>query len=182
MFKNIQSETGGGGGRKKLIQIGGAFNSAAGVAVYIIMGALIGEVTKDTAIADATPALLIALAIFVVAFLVLFFTKIEEPEQAPVRVDLIVGALGFRHFALGLLAIFLYMGIEVGVPSYVGFYLTEDMKIPENIVGLLVAVYWFMMLIGRFVGASIGSKVSARAMITTVSLITLVEIMLQMSF
>ena len=47
----------GGGGKSgnQLIQIGGAFNSAAAVAVYIIMGALIGEVTKETGIADAAP-------------------------------------------------------------------------------------------------------------------------------
>ena len=170
---------GGGNTGNQLIQIGGVFNSAAAVACYILMGALIADMSKAK-IADATPALMIALAIFVIAFVVILFTKIDEPEQAPVRVDLIVGALGFRHFALGLLAIFLYMGIEVGVPSYVGFYLTEDMKIPENIVGLLVAVYWFMMLIGRFVGASIGSKVSARAMITTVSTITLVLVLFGM--
>lgn len=171
----------GGGGNKgnQLIQIGGVFNSAAAVACYILMGALISDMTKAK-IADATPALMIALGIFVIAFIVIFFTKIEEPEQAPVRVDLIKGALSYRHFSLGLLAIFLYMGIEVGVPSYVGFYLTEDAKIPENIVGLLVAVYWFMMLIGRFVGASIGNKVSARAMITTVSTITLVLVLFGM--
>ena len=171
----------GGGGNKgnQLIQIGGVFNSAAAVACYILMGALIADMSKAK-IADATPALMIALAIFVIAFVVILFTKIDEPEQAPVRVDLIVGALGFRHFALGLLAIFLYMGIEVGVPSYVGFYLTEDMKIPENIVGLLVAVYWFMMLIGRLVGASIGGKVSSRAMITTVSIATLVLVLFGM--
>lgn len=164
----------GGGGNKgnQLIQIGGVFNSGAAVACYILMGALIADMSKAK-ISDATPALMIALAIFVIAFVVILFTKIEEPEQAPVRVDLIKGALSFRHFSLGLLAIFLYMGIEVGVPSYVGFYLTEEIMIPENIVGLLVAVYWFMMLIGRFVGASIGDKVSARAMITTVSSITL---------
>jgi len=45
--------------------------------------------------------------------------------------------------------------------------------IPSGTVGMIVAVYWFMMLIGRFVGASIGSKVSSRAMITTVSIATL---------
>ena len=171
-----------GGGENKgnqFIQIGGVFNSAAAVACYILMGALISDMTKAK-IADATPALMIALGIFVIAFIVISFTKIEEPEQAPVRVDLIKGALSYRHFSLGLLAIFLYMGIEVGVPSYVGFYLTEDAKIPENIVGLLVAVYWFMMLIGRFVGASIGNKVSARTMITTVSTITLILVLFGM--
>ena len=170
---------GGGNTGNQFIQIGGVFNSAAAVACYILMGALIADMSKAK-IADATPALMIALAIFAVAFVVIMFTKIEEPEQAPVRVDLIKGALSHRHFSLGLLAIFLYMGIEVGVPSYVGFHLTEDLKIPENIVGLLVAVYWFMMLIGRFVGAAIGSKVSARTMITTVSILTLVLVLFGM--
>ena len=164
---------GGGNSGNQLIQIGGVFNSSAAVACYILMGALIADASKAK-IADATPALFIALAIFVVAFVVILFTKIEEPEQAPVRVDLIMGAMSHRHFALGALAIFLYMGIEVGVPNAVQQMLTaEPYSIPAATVGMIVAVYWAMMLVGRLVGASIGSKVSARAMITTVSIATL---------
>lgn len=162
---------GGGNSGNQLIQIGGVFNSSAAVACYILMGALIADASKAK-IADATPALLIALAIFAIAFVVIFFTKIEEPEQAPVRVDLIKGAMSHSHFALGALAIFLYMGIEVGVPNFVQQYLIAD-GIPASTVGMLVAVYWFMMLIGRFVGASIGNKVSSRTMITTVSTLTI---------
>ncbi len=168
----------GGGGNKgnQLIQLGGVFNSTAAVCVYIIMGALIGDATKAH-IADATPALMIALAIFVVAFIIIALTKIEEPEQAPVNVGLIKGACSYRHFVLGIIAIFLYMGIEVGVPTYVMQYLstakdaaTPGLGMDAGIVGLIVAVYWFMMLIGRLVGASIGGKVSSRALITTVSI------------
>lgn len=178
----------GGGGKtgNQLIQTGGVFNSAAAVAVYIIMGALIGDAAKAH-ISDATPALMIALAIFVIGFIVIFFTKIEEPEQAPVDVSLIKGAMKFRHFALGTLAIFLYMGIEVGVPTYILQYLssqptdtTPGLGMDAGIVGLIVAVYWLMMLVGRFVGASIGGKVSSRAMITTVSIATLVLVLFGM--
>ncbi len=173
---------GGGNSGNQLIQTGGVFNSSAAVAVYIIMGALIGEITPATAISDATPALMIALGIFVVAFIVILFTKIDEPEQAPIDVSLIKGAMSYRHFALGALAIFLYMGIEVGVPTYVNMYLvnTPELGISAATAGLIVAVYWFMMLIGRFVGASIGSKVSSRAMITTVSIATLVLVLFGM--
>jgi len=169
---------GGGNTGNQLIQTGGVFNSAAAVAVYILMGALIGDVTKAK-IADATPALLIALGIFVVAFIVILFTKIEEPEQAPVNTKLIGGALKYRHFTLGALAIFLYMGIEVGVPTYVNMYLvnTPELGISAATAGLIVAVYWLMMLIGRFVGASIGGKVSSRAMITTVAILTIVLVL-----
>ncbi|MBO5133807.1 MAG: MFS transporter [Bacteroidaceae bacterium] len=167
---------GGGNSGNQLIQLGGVFNSSAAVAVYIIMGALIGEISKDTAISDATPALMIALSIFIIAFVVILFTKIEEPEQAPVQLSLVKGALKYRHFTLGVLAIFFYMGIEVGVPTYVNMYLvnTPSLGISAATAGLIVAVYWFMMLIGRFVGASIGNKVSSRVMITTVSVLTLV--------
>ncbi len=249
---------GGGNAGNQLIQTGGVFNSTAAVCCYILMGALIGDATKAK-IADATPALMIALAIFVVAFIIISMTKIEEPEQAPVEVSLIKGAMSYRHFALGALAIFLYMGIEVGVPNFVQQYLSTDSQsvldkkaaiakkyenkqypdaktaaidflavttdvnkiyasndstevsklnkdiektadkfanneissqkisntfaglgIPAGTVGMLVAVYWFMMLIGRFVGASIGGKVSSRAMITTVSIATLVLVLFGM--
>lgn len=188
---NPMLNTLGGGGNKgnQLIQIGGVFNSSAAVAVYIIMGALIGDATKAQ-ISDATPALMIALAIFVVAFIVLFFSKIEEPVQV-VEDRTVSGvmdkhsAFSFRHFNLGILAIFLYMGIEVGTPTYILQYLssapdaaTPGLGMDAGIVGLIVAVYWLMMLIGRFVGGAIGGKVSSRAMITTVSALSVVLVLI----
>ena len=165
---------GGGNAGNQLIQTGGVFNSTAAVCCYILMGALISDATKAK-ISDATPALMIALGIFILAFIIIAMTKIEEPEQAPVEVSLIKGAMSHRH-----LAIFLYMGIEVGVPNFVQQYLTNEMMIPAGTVGMLVAVYWFMMLIGRFVGASIGGKVSSRTMITTVSIATLALVLFGM--
>jgi len=173
----------GGGGKtgNQLIQIGGAFNSAAAVAVYILMGALIGEVTKDTVIADATPAMFIALGIFIVAFVVLLFTKIEEPEQAPMEMSLIPGALKFRHFALGALAIFLYMSVEVGTPTYMISYLqTPEIGVTAGVAALIASVYWLMMFIGRSIGGAIGGKVSSRAMVSTVAAIAVVLLLFGM--
>ncbi|MBQ3362334.1 MAG: MFS transporter [Muribaculaceae bacterium] len=173
----------GGGGKtgNQLIQIGGAFNSAAAVAVYILMGALIGEVTKNTVIADATPAMFIALGIFIVAFIVLLFTKIEEPEQAPMEMSLIPGALKFRHFALGALAIFLYMSVEVGTPTYMISYLqTPEIGVTAGVAALIASVYWLMMFIGRTIGGAIGGKVSSRAMVSTVAAIAVVLLLFGM--
>ncbi len=153
---------------------------------------------------DATPALFIALGIFVVAFIVILFTKIDEPERAdlkaieerehakaaPAGQKDKYSAFSFRHFKLGILAIFLYMGIEVGVPTYILQYLTAPvapeagqvagMGMDAGIVGLIVAVYWLMMLIGRFVGGMIGGKVSSRQMITTVAIASIVLILFGM--
>ncbi|OUO50459.1 MFS transporter [Parabacteroides sp. An277] len=181
---NPMLNTLGGGGNKgnQLIQLGGVFNSSAAVAVYIIMGALIGDATKAK-ISDATPALFIALAVFVVGLIVLMFSKIEEPVQTTETVKASndkYSAFSFRHFKLGILAIFLYMGIEVGTPTYILQYLTSSpdsatpgLGMDATIVGLIVAVYWLMMLVGRFVGSAIGDKISSRAMITTVSTLSL---------
>lgn len=166
----------GGGGNKgnQLIQIGGVFNSSAAVAVYIIMGALIGDAAKAH-IADTTPALMIALIIFIIGFIVILFTKIEEPEQAPVDTSLIKGAIQYRHFVLGILAIFLYMGIEVGTPTYILQYLSSQ-GMDTSIVGLIVAVYWLMMLVGRLIGGTVAGKISSRKMITVVSIACIILI------
>lgn len=176
---------GGGNTGNQLVQIGGVFNSAAAVAVYIIMGSLIPDAAKAT-ISDATPALFIALAIFIFALVVITFTKIQEPTvgtaQKTEEKDQ-YSAFSFRHFKLGILAIAVYGSVEVGPPTYILQYLTSapDAATPglgmdPGYCGTLGAVYFIFMLIGRFLGGMIGNKVSTKGMITTVSLISLILI------
>ncbi|MBP3726299.1 MAG: MFS transporter [Bacteroidaceae bacterium] len=187
----------GGGGKtgNQLIQFGGVCNSFAAVAVTIIMGSLIGEATKAK-ISDATPALFIAMGVFVVAFIVLMFTKIQEPDQhattdrvtdAAPKAQKKYSAFSFQHFNLGILAIFLYMGLEVGTPTYVMQYLTTQpdaatpgLGIDANIVGGIVALYWFLMLIGRLCGGLLGAKFSSRQQISVVATLALVFVLLGM--
>ena len=180
---------GGGNSGNQLIQFGGVFNSTAAVSVTILMGALIGEVTKDTQVSQAAPALLGAIAVFGVAFAVLFFSNITEPkvEEGPKEsnVVLLKGALSYRHFALGLVAIFCYMGIEVGVPQYLNLYLTGSASeggfgMAAGPAGLIVATYWALMLVGRLGGGLLGSKFSPRAQITTVASISLILVLIGM--
>ncbi len=260
----------GGGGNKgnQLVQFGGVCNSLAAVAVTIIMGSLIAD-AAHAVIDDATPALWIALIVFAVAFVVLALTKIEEPEQEkeePAEEKGKYSAFSFRHFKLGILAIFLYMGLEVGPPTYVMQYLTSDtqdvinkkeqvlkeyegkpaadaakayMMVTTNvdsilnlkkdvypataagradsiavvdleedlqkttemiedkeltatiakeaepgimmnatIAGCIVAVYWFLMLIGRLIGGVIGAQVSSRKQVTICASVALVLVLL----
>ena len=171
---------GGGNTGNQLIQIGGVFNSTAAVAVYIIMGALIGDAAKAR-ISDATPALMIALAIFVVAFIVILFTKIEEPQKIEEEKHASAekpkySAFSFRHFKLGILAIAFYGAVEVGPPTYILQYLTAatDAAVPglamdAGYCGTLGAIYFLLMLVGRFVGGVVGGKISTKAMISSVS-------------
>lgn len=188
---NPMLNTLGGGGNKGnlLIQFGGVCSSTAAVLVTILMGSLIADATKAQ-IADATPALMIALSVFVFAFIVLLLVKIPEPEMEvgdkPEAVgDKKYSAFSFRHFKLGMLAIFMYLGIEVGVPTYIMQYLTTapdattpGLGINPNVVGMIVAVYWLLMLVGRLLGGLVAEKVSSRTQIAAVSIATLLLVLL----
>lgn len=181
----------GGGGKtgNQLVQIGGVFNSAAAVCVYMLMGSLIGEASKAE-VSDAAPALFIALAIFVFALVVIFFTKIQEPQStannSAVAKDK-YSCYSFRHFKLGMLAIAVYGAVEVGPPTYILGYLTSapdaanpGLGMDAGYCGTLGAVYFIFMLIGRFIGGVVGGKISPKAMISAVSLVSIVLVALGM--
>lgn len=182
---NPMLNTLGGGGKKgnQLIQLGGSFNSLAGTAVIILSGIMIPSVAKAQ-ISDVFPLMYAALGIFAFAFLVLILSKIPEKTQetATITTDVKegskIGPMSFRHFALGAVAIFVYVGVEVGIPNVLQKWLQNgDLNVlhvtdgAEAIAASVAATYWFLMLIGRLIGAAVGAKVSAKAMLTTVSFI-----------
>ena len=180
---NPMLNTLGGGGNKgnQLIQLGGSFNSLAGTSVIILTGILIPSIT-NAKISDVFPLMYAALAIFAFAFIVIFFSTIPEKEKqedkiAPTPSQ--YGPISFRHFIFGAIGIFVYVGIEVGVPNVLNKWLQNpDLDVlgvngagAEAIAGSVTATYWLLMLVGRLIGASIGSKISAKAMLGTASVI-----------
>ncbi len=164
----------GGGGNKgnQLIQIGGSFNSLMGTAVIILTGLLIPNIAQAQ-ISDVNGLMYTALAIFALAFIVVSRTEIPEnaPAAAVAGEKSKYGPMSFRHFVLGAIAIFVYVGVEVGIPNVLQKWLNEVST--TAIAGTVAGTYWFLMLIGRLVGAAVGSKVSAKAMLSTVSIVGL---------
>ena len=110
----------GGGGNKgnQLVQVGGSFNSLMGTAVIFLSGIFVPNIV-EAKISQVFPLMAIALAIFAVAFVVIALTKIPEnkPEAAAKAEKSKYGPMSFRHFILGSVAIFVYVGIEVGIPN-----------------------------------------------------------------
>ncbi len=176
----------GGGGNKgnQLIQTGGSLNSLAATLTPLFVGALIGQVTKDTSMNDVSPLLLIAMGIFAVSFLIIWATNIVEPELAGGNMtEMIKGALGYRHLVLGIIAIFLYVGIEVGIPGEMIFYLSKPVADggilgSAAIAGTLAGMYWLLMLVGRLTSSFISGKVSSKAQIVTVCSTAIVLLLL----
>ena len=181
----------GGGGNKgnQLIQFGGTFNSLCGTAVIILTGLLIAQGIKNAHINDVFPLMYTALAIFAFAFIVILLTNIPENEQraATQSHEAQRSPLSYRHFLLGAIGIFIYVGVEVGIPNVMNKWLQNpDLNVlgngvnAEAVAGSIAATYWFLMLVGRLVGGLVGSKVSPRAMIGTVATIAIVLVLAAM--
>ena len=192
---NPMLNTLGGGGNKgnQLIQLGGSLNSLAATIVPVLVGYLIGEVTAETSISDANPALFIAMGIFALAFVIIVFSEIPEPEleaakAAGARKDMtegtmssIQGALSHKNLVFGVIAIFLYVGIEVGIPNIANLYMTSpEIGMSAGVAGTVVGMYWLLMLVGRLVGGVVGGKVSSKLMMTVVSSLAIVFILIGM--
>ncbi len=190
---NPMLNTLGGEGKKgnQLVQFGCSLNSVGATLSPAVLGWLIGEITKDTAFIKAAPALMIAMGIFAVAFVVVALSRIPEPhmETADEKAARLAGGssvvrdivetLKFRHFTFGAIAIFFYIVIEVGVPSMGMLYMTDCVKdaageivskgpgyVGGAVAGVVCGAYWFLMMCGRLLGGVVGGKVSSRVQVS----------------
>lgn len=182
---------GGGGNRgNQLNMIGGTLNSLSGTMTPMLVGALIGTVTAETQMADVNLVMFIAMAVFAAAFLILSFIPIKDPEAARVTAETKFehSPWSFRHLKLGVIAIFVYVGVEVGIPGGLNFFLSDSEKgagsmftDAATIGGAVAAMYWLLMLVGRLCSSVIAAKVSARQLMlvtTAVGMILIIAAML----
>jgi FHS family L-fucose permease-like MFS transporter len=174
---NPMLNTLGSGGKKgnQLIQFGGSVNSLSATIVPVLIGYLIGDVAHAS-IAKANPALFIALGIFALAFVILLLVRIPEPHvevDKESKVKDKYSPLSFRHFILGAIAIFIYVGVEVGIPNFINLFMTSKDKgalgMDTTVAGAVVGTYWFLMMIGRILGGILGGKVAPKTMLTVVT-------------
>ena len=188
---NPMLNTLGGGGKRgnQLIQFGGSCNSIGGTLAPIILGYLIGGSAATAQVGDAAPAMLAAMLIFLLAFVIISLIKIPEPhietpeQRAAAKANKDkYSPLSFRHFVLGAVAIFFYVGVEVGIPNTANLYMSNNPAVGPAIAGTVVGLYWLMMMCGRLLGGAIGGKVSSKAMLVAVSSLAIVMLLCVMFF
>ena len=177
----------GGEGKKgnQLVQIGCSLNSVGATIAPILLGYLIGGEVANAKVANAAPALWIAMGLFALAFVIIALSAIPEPHKETAEEKAarlaggssvfgdIVETLKFKHFTFGALGIFFYIIIECGIPNMANLYMTQEGQpwyVGATVAGVLVGAYWFCMMIGRLVGGAIGGKVSSKVMVTCCSL------------
>ena len=159
----------GGGGNKgnQLNLVGGTINSLSGALTPMLVGSIVGESLAGKEIDDVNIVLYIAMAVFALVYFVIRITPIAEPAGAGQQITYERSPWSFRHLTLGVIAIFFYVGVEIGIPATLISYLTP--KVGFAAAGLIAGRYWVLMLIGRFIGSAIGGKVSSRTMVMCVS-------------
>jgi len=158
----------------------------------MLVGALIGTVTANTKMVDVNLVLYIALAVFAAAFIILNFIPIQDPEMGKTTDKTVFehSPWAFRHFNLGVIAIFVYVGVEVGIPGTLNFYISDTtangggfingsaLANAAAIGGFVAGTYWLLMLVGRLLSSFIADKVSSRTMMIVANGVGIILIIL----
>ncbi len=171
----------GGGGNKgnQLIQIGGTLNSLTATLTPLLAGILVGTVTKDTNMSDVSPLLFIGMAVFAISFIIISRVAIPEPTLGKEQPKYEHSPLAFRHTLLGVIAIFFYVGIEIGIPMQLNFYIVNlGFEGSAAVGGTLAAAYWLMMLVGRASSSAISGKISTKVQMTVVSTVAIILLLI----
>lgn len=144
--------------------------AAAGAADLALMNAdQIIEFRQAEASAVKVPYLLLAATLFVLGgiFAALKLPSVDSSPDCESRADLQLNLIqtirSHRHLALGALGIFLYVGAEVSIGSFLVSFLGEEniAAMEEAEAAKYIAYYWGGAMVGRFIGAAIMQKVAA---------------------
>ena len=140
-----------------------AFNSL-GTTVAPFFGAylILAEATDMAANAEAVQIPYVGLAA-TLFFLAAIFAYLKLPNVMPEKTADVEGsAWEYRHLVLGAVGIFVYVGAEVSIGSFIVNYLGEESvaSMEEVEAAKMLAYYWGGAMVGRFVGAAVMQKVS----------------------
>ena len=158
--------------------------NSAGTALSPYIGAvlILGAAATDTTTVQG-PYLTMAVILFLAA---LVFRKINLPILLNVESQKETGEENLwkrRSLVLGALAIFLYVGGEVAIGSFLVSYFAETSiaGLDETAAGKMVAWYWFLAMVGRFVGAGLMMYIPATRYLALNALIAIVMIIVSMN-
>lgn len=155
----------------------GFFNSAATVAAPIFVTMLISaETISETAPVesrpDATnvqmPFLIIAGIAFVLCLLLYFLHLPEIKEEPADKAHSSSSPYKYPHLIFGAIAIFVYMGVEIGIPSFLPDRMRALGIDSVNLLGYelkgtgVLSIYWGGLMVGRLFGSILLRKIKVR--------------------
>ena len=168
-------------GAQRLTMAGGINNLGTTIGPLLVSIAIFGSVaaggTEASIESVKIPYLVLGAAFVLVAAFLKFssvpnFIDLEGlARDEAVEANKLVhkpSAFAYPQLVLGMVAIFVYVGVEVSTISNLPAYLEEDLGIPTSQLAPYVSLYWASMMIGRWAGAAGAFTVgtSTRRMLT----------------
>lgn len=159
-----------------------AFNSVGTTIAPIIGAVLILAIATEGADAatEAAGVQKLYLALTAVLFLLaaaISFIKLPQimsseegktEDKSSTKLTIHKSAWAYRHLVLGAIGIFVYVGAEVSIGSFLVkfFALPQIAGLDEASGGHMIAYYWGGAMVGRFIGAAIMQKIKATKILT----------------
>ncbi|MFT6690434.1 MAG: FHS family L-fucose permease-like MFS transporter [Colwellia sp.] len=148
-----------------------AFNSL-GTTVAPFFGAylILDQVAESMSVAQQAesvqlPYVLLAglLLILAAIFSYIKLPVIEHIEESVAEKPIAGSAWEYRHLVLGAIGIFVYVGAEVSIGSFlVSFFNDPNIAgLEESQAAKYIAYYWGGAMVGRFIGAAVMQKLAA---------------------
>lgn len=170
-------------GAQRLTMAGGVNNFGTTIGPLLVSFAIFGSVAagnNDASIeAVKTPYLVLGAAFILVALFIKFSSvpdKIdldavtESEAQEGGKLIHKESAFAYPQLVLGMIAIFVYVGVEVSTIANLPAYLEEDLGVAPSALAPFVSLYWASLMIGRWTGAAgaFDVKSSTKRMLTLI--------------
>jgi FHS family L-fucose permease-like MFS transporter len=148
-------------GSQRLTLAGGINNLGTTIGPLIVSFAIFGSATSSNTTLDIEsvkiPYLILGAAFILVAVL-LKFSSLPDKPQAVVESDESIAndrgsALKYPQLILGMIAIFVYVGVEVSTASNLPAYMEKDLGFLTKDIAPYISLYWASLMIGRWTGA-----------------------------
>lgn len=153
-------------GAQRLIMAGGVNNFGTTIGPLLVSFAIFGSVSSGSSVASIesvkTPYLILGLAFLLVAVFIKFSSvpnKIDldaVAKEEAVEVDKLTdkkSVFQYPQLIMGMLAIFVYVGVEVSTASNLPAYLEQYLGVSTEKVAPYISLYWASLMIGRWTGA-----------------------------
>ncbi|MBL1410669.1 sugar MFS transporter [Sphingobacterium faecale] len=135
------------------------------------------------------PYVLLGIVLFFISLIVFFLKmpKIETPKKVgEVNSEKKDKALSFtlfkhRNLKFGVIALFLYVGAEVSIGTFLTNYIADRLSISDHNANFYLSLYWGGMLVGRFVGAYFLKYFASNRILTVISIVAMFLIIMSLS-
>ncbi len=148
-------------GSQRLTLAGGVNNLGTTIGPLIVSFAIFGSATSSNTTLDIEsvkiPYLILGAAFLLVAIFLKFSSLPDKPEAVVESDDSISNdrghALKYPQLILGMIAIFVYVGVEVSTASNLPAYMEKDLGFLTKDIAPYISLYWASLMIGRWTGA-----------------------------